>query len=131
MNKKKILIVDDEMDLRMMLEKRFAAEGYSVATAYNGGIALALAKSQPPDIVVLDEVLGDMAGKDVAAKLRENPQTKYVPIIFLSALFSEEQEIEQTGVFDNSIAFAKPFNINELLATVAKLLNKKAEMSVR
>jgi len=131
MNKKKILIVDDEMDLRMILEKRFAAEGYSVTTAYNGGNALAVAKSQPPDIVVLDEILGDMAGKDVAAKLRENPQTKDVPIIFLSALYSEEQAIEQTGVFDNSIAFVKPFDTNELLATIAKLLNKKAEISVR
>lgn len=127
---KKILIVDDEMDLRMMLGKRFIAEGYSVAAAYNGGNALALAKSQPPDIVVLDEVLGDMAGKDVAVKLRENPETKDVPIIFLSGLFSEGQETEQTGV-DNSIMFAKPFNADELLAAVEKLLNKKTEISVK
>ena len=117
----KILIVDDEMDLRMMLEKRFTAEGYSVSVAYNGGNALALAKLQPPDVIVLDEVLGDMSGKDVAAKLRKNPETKDVPVVFLSALF----EMKHMPVLDNSIAIAKPFNADELLAAVAKLLNKK------
>ena len=117
-----ILIVDDEMDLRMLLEKRFTAEGYSVTAAYNGCNALALAKTYPPDIVVLDRILGDMSGEEVAEKLRKHQNTKNVPVIFMSALL----ETNEMPAIDNSIAITKPFDADELLAAVAKMLNKKS-----
>ena len=119
---KKILIVDDEMDLRLMLEKRFTGEGYSVITAYNGNNALPLAKSEQPDVIVLDRVLGDMLGEEVAVKLRDDPETKDIPIIFLSALFSKEDEIKNCHIFNRRPMFAKPYDVEELVSTIRKLL---------
>lgn len=127
---KKILIVDDEMDLRLMLEKRFIAEGYSVVIACNGKTALVLARSKPPDLIVLDCVLGDTSGEEVAAQLRQYPETKHIPIIFLSALFSKEDEVEKDHALNNSAVFAKPFDVNELLTAVEKLIKEKEEILV-
>ncbi len=122
MDKKKILIVDDDMDLRRMLKKRFTAEGYSVATAYNGNNALALVESERPNIIVLDRILGDMFGEEVAEKLRKDPETQDIPIIFLSALTLTEDEIEKYPVFNNCPMFAKPYEMKELLTAIDKLL---------
>ncbi len=119
---RKILIVDDEMDLRLILEKRFTGEGYSVITAYNGNNTLSLAKSEQPDVIVLDRVLGDMLGEEVAVKLRDDPETKDIPIIFLSALFSKEDEIKNCHIFNKSPMFAKPYDVKELVTTIRKLL---------
>src|SRR4030042_180891 len=114
MDRKKILIVDDEMDTRLVLEKGLTAEGYSVITAYNGNNALSIAGSEYLDLIILDRVLGDMLGEEVAAKLREDPRTKDIPIIFLSALFSKKDEIEMGHVFGDEKMFAKPYNMEKI-----------------
>jgi len=130
MDKKQILIIDDNMDLRLMLEKRFTGEGYSVITAYNGNNALPLAKSEHPDVIVLDRVLGDMLGEEVAAKLRDDPETEDIPIIFLSALFSKEDETKSCHVFNGSHMFAKPYDVEELLAVIEKLVSRRRKLSL-
>ena len=122
MDKKKILIVDDEMDTRLVLEKGLIAEGYSVITAYNGNNALSIARSKYPDLIILDRVLGDMLGEEVAAKLREGPKTRNIPIIFLSALFSKKDEVEKGYIFSNEKMFAKPYDMEKLLTTIEQLL---------
>ncbi len=128
---RKILIVDDEMDVRLMLEKRLTAEGYSVSTAYNGNKALVLAKSEHPDIIVLDRVLGDMLGEEVASKLRTEPETKNIPIIYLSALFSKEDEIKRCHTFNDSPMFAKPYDVEELLTVIEKLVGQMNKTSAK
>jgi len=120
--KKKILIVDDEMDTRLVLEKGLTAEGYSVITAYNGKNALSIARSKYLDLIILDRVLGDMLGEEVAAKLREDPRTKDIPIIFLSALFSKRDEMEMGHVFGDEKMFAKPYDMEKLLTAIEELL---------
>ena len=122
---RKILIVDDEMDVRLMLEKRLSAEGYFVSTAYNGNKGLALAKSNRPDLIILDRALGDMLGEEVAARLKEDPKTKDISIIFLSALFSKKDEIKRCHTFNDSPMFAKPYDTEELVTTIEELLQKK------
>jgi len=122
---RKILIVDDEMDVRLMLEKRLSAEGYSVITAYNGNKGLALAKLNRPDLIILDRALGDMLGEEVAARLKEDPKTKDIPVIFLSALFSKKDEIKRCHTFNDSPMFAKPYDVEELVTTIEELLQKK------
>jgi len=122
---RKILIVDDEMDTRLLLEKGLIAEGYSVTTAYNGNKGLALAKLNRPDLIILDRALGDMLGEEVAARLKEDPKTKDISIIFLSALFSKKDEIKRCHTFNDSPMFAKPYDIEELVTTIEELLQKK------
>jgi len=73
MDNKKILIVDNEKDALFMLEQELAARGYSVIAADNGNDALSLAKSERPDLIILDIWMPGMGGPEVAAKLREDP----------------------------------------------------------
>ncbi len=124
-DKKRILIVDDEKDVLLMLEKRLTAEGYSVITATNGTNALQLAKSNCPDLIILDVAMPIMDGGEVAEKLSENPATKDIPIIFLTALFPKRHGEEQGCVVAGHVFIAKPYDIEELLAQTKNLLLKK------
>ncbi len=130
MDKKKILIVDDEMDVRLVLEKSLAAEGYSVITARNGLDALSLAKAECPDLIILDRVLGDMLGEEVDTKLKEDVKTKNIPIIFLSALFSKKEEIEKDHVYGGHVMFAKPYEKQKLITAIRKLLREENRIFV-
>jgi DNA-binding response OmpR family regulator len=119
---KKILVVDDEKDVLLMLEKRLTAEGYSVITTTTSTNAIALAKSQHPDIIILDIVMPGMDGGEVAAKLREHPLTRSIPVIFLTALLSKTEEYHENRMIGSNITFAKPFDTEELLARINGLL---------
>jgi CheY-like chemotaxis protein len=119
---KKILVVDDEKDMLFMLEKRLTSEGYSVITATNGTNAIALAKSQHPDLIILDVLMPGMDGGEVAAKLKEHPLTRSIPVIFLTALLTKTEECQENHTISNNITFAKPLDKEELLAQIKELL---------
>lgn len=119
---KKILVVDDEKDVLFMLEKRLTARGYSVITATNGTNAIALAKSQHPDLIILDILMPGMDGGQVAAQLQTHPLTRSIPVIFLTALLTKTEEYQNNHVINRNITFAKPFDTEELLAQIEGLL---------
>jgi len=120
--KKKILVVDDEKDVLLVLQKSLAAEGYSVITAENGRDAIISAASEHPDLVILDVALPDMLGGEVAAKLKEGIENKNIPIIFLSAMFSKTEESRKGHAVGSSMMFAKPYDREELLTAIKKIL---------
>lgn len=122
MDKKKILIVDDEKDILLTLGKRLTAAGYSVLTADNGVDALTLAKSKHPDLIILDIIMPTMEGSEVAAKLKENPLTKNIPVIFLTAILSKEEELNKKHMIADHIIFAKPFDSEELLSYINEFM---------
>jgi len=122
MDKKKILIVDDEKDALFILEKELASRGYSVISADNGSDALKLAKSQYPDIIILDIWMPEMDGTEVAAKLQEDPKTKNIPVIYLSYLFQKIEGEAQGRVVPGKVLIAKPYDIEELVAQMVKLI---------
>jgi len=86
----KILIVDDEKDALFMLEKELAARGYSIVATDNGNDALVLAKSEHPDLIILDICMPGMDGPEVAAKLKEDAITREAvrPFAFLRIFIS-------------------------------------------
>jgi len=127
---KRILIVEDEMDAGLVLEKSLTVEGYSVITAYNGNRALTLARLEDFDLIIIDRVLGDMYGEEVATRLKEDSKTKDIPIIFLSALFSKTEELKQDNTSDGNAMFAKPYDIEKLLIAIENLLSEKKKISV-
>jgi DNA-binding response OmpR family regulator len=119
---KKILIVDDEKVISLMLKKRLTAEGYSVITANDGYTALALAKSQLPDLIILDIIMPGMEGVEVAEKLKEHPLTKSIPVIFLTAILRKTEDDKEGHIIAGNIIFAKPINTEELLTEIKGLL---------
>ena len=117
-----ILIVDDELSMRELLEFIMLKEGYNVACAENGQEALQLLEDEPFDLLLCDIKLGDISGIEVlkAAKKR-NPTTV---VIMVSAFATTENAVEamNEGAYDY---LPKPFDNEELKATIAKALNLK------
>ena len=122
MGKKKILIVDDDKDVLSVLEKRLTVEKYSVITANNGQDAIILAKAQRPDLIILDIIMPGIDGAEVAGKLREDPETKNIPVIFLTCMLTPEEEKQKRHHVAGNIFIAKPYDIKELLSEIKKIV---------
>ena len=118
MCKKKILIVDDQPDVRFVLEQILTAEAYACLTANNGCDALALANVHYPDLIILDILMPHENGDRIAAQLKDCPKTKDIPIIFLTCLYSKTEELEKGRACGGNLIFAKPFEPEELLASI-------------
>ena len=125
MERKKILIVDDEADVLAVLEIRLTVEGYDVIKALNGTDALTLAKNEGPDLILLDIMMPGMDGTEVAQKLKEDPFTKSMPILFLTCLFTKNEETALGHGAGSNIFIAKPYNPDELLTEINKILKSK------
>ncbi|MCX5678698.1 MAG: response regulator [Candidatus Omnitrophica bacterium] len=125
MSKNKILVVDDEEDMLDFLELRLAANGYSVVTANNGNDAIRLAKEERPDLILLDIMMPGLDGSEVAGILKDNPETKSIPIVFLTCLYAKEEEKKQGHTIHGNFFVAKPFDQNELLSEIKRQIDKK------
>lgn len=117
--KKKILVVDDDPTTLKMLEGILGAAGYDVMRASTGQDAITMASEQRPDLLVLDIELPGMDGINVAFKLKEQPETKDIPIIFLSSLTGKEI-IREAAATSGSSFLRKPLNKDVLLREIEK-----------
>ncbi|MBU2102021.1 MAG: response regulator [Candidatus Omnitrophota bacterium] len=119
--KKKILVVDDEKDTVLMLTNILRRAQYDTLSASSGKEALTLARSFSPDVIILDIVLGDMDGGDVAFELSRDPATAHIPIIFLTGVLSkgEGSKIKTSG---KRYVLAKPTTAEELFTVINKVL---------
>lgn len=89
--KKTILVVDDEANLRQLLRQQLEAEGYIVKEAKDGKEAVVMAKQELPDLIILDVMMPEMNGFDVAAILRNDPMTMSIPIVINSGIEDKER----------------------------------------
>jgi len=87
---KKILIIEDESALQKTLGEILSQQGYEVLSALNGEIGLKLAQSKKPDLILLDLILPKIHGFDVLKKIKDNPETREIPVIVLTNLESIE-----------------------------------------
>jgi two-component system, OmpR family, KDP operon response regulator KdpE len=119
----RVLVIDDEAQIRRFLDIGLRAEGYQVVLAANGAEGLGLAATQSPDVVVLDIGLPDMEGHDVLRELRTWSQ---VPVVMLSV---RDAETEKVKALDNGANdyVTKPFGIQELMARLRVLLRQSAK----
>ena len=119
----RILIVEDEEPLTMLLRYNLEAEGYEVDTAARGDEAEVRLKENPPDLVVLDWMLPGISGIELCRRLRARPETRQLPIIMLTARGEESEKVRglATGADDYIV---KPFSVPELLARVRALLRR-------
>lgn len=119
---KTILIVDDEEEALLHLKNILRHNDYEVIAASKGKDAVTLAKSLKPDLIILDIVMPDMDGGDVADILSKDPATDKIPVIFLTGILTkaEESEGRKSG---RHLVIAKPIMPDELLEVIRKVLS--------
>ncbi|TPG11272.1 response regulator [Rhodanobacter glycinis] len=117
----RILVIDDEAQIRRFLDIGLRAEGYEVLLAANAADGLALAATQSPDLVILDIGLPDREGHDVLAELRQWSQ---VPVLMLSVRDAESEKVRALDHGANDYV-TKPFGIQELMARLRALLRNR------
>jgi two-component system OmpR family response regulator len=124
---KKILVVDDERKIVDIVKAYLEKEGFKVAVAYDGKAALDMAKSQAPDLIVLDLMLPEISGWDVCRTLRAESN---VPIIMLTARDEDTDKIVglELGADDY---VTKPFNPKELVSRVKAVLRRAEGAAVK
>lgn len=118
---KKILIVDDQQGIRVLLHEIFQREGYETVQCGNGLQAVELVQQQDFDLMLLDVNLPGLQGLDVLREVR-NILQKNFPVVMMTA-YGEQALIEEALSFKEVQYYTKPFNIFELLAAVKKILN--------
>ena len=124
MNKAKILVADDIKQNVKLLRVILTASEFDVIEAYDGEEALEKAKSENPDLILLDIMMPKLTGYEVCQQLRANGTTKSIPIVMITALHEMDDRIKgiEAGADD---FISKPFNKTELLARVKALLRMR------
>jgi two-component system phosphate regulon response regulator PhoB len=119
----RVLIVEDEEPLTLLLRYNLEAEGYSVDSAGRGDDAEIMLREQVPDLVILDWMLPGLSGIELCRRLRLRPETQCLPVILLTARGEESERVRglATGADDYVV---KPFSVPELLARVRALLRR-------
>lgn len=120
----KILIVDDEVHLARILQFTLEHEGYDVVMAFDGEEAVEKAKSECPDLVILDLMLPIIDGYKVCNILKDDNSLKDMPIIILSARDLSRERIEEPIQAD--LFMEKPFNTGDLINKISELLSRQA-----
>ena len=118
--KKKILVVDDEQDIREIIRIPLTQDGFQVIEASNGKDAIELAKKEKPDLITMDIMMPRIDGFAAAKIIKEDPQTKDIPIIILSVLSQDKKKFIR-GITDY---ISKPFRPDELVAKIKEALEK-------
>jgi two-component system alkaline phosphatase synthesis response regulator PhoP len=121
-DKKKILVVDDEDSIVEVVKFQLEEKGYEVLTASDGEEGLKKAKEEMPDLIILDVIMPHMDGAAMAEALKDAPGTKEIPIIFLTSLVEEEEEKRTDHKIGGHIFIHKPFKIEELLKVIEEVL---------
>jgi len=120
--KKKILVVDDEKAALELAEVKLKELGYDAITAISGKDCLKIAKEEKPDLILLDVMMPELDGGGTAQRLSENPETKNIPIIFVTCLISEKEELECLGEIRGRLFVAKPLDKERLSEAINKVL---------
>jgi adenylate cyclase len=120
----KILVVDDDFINRELLKAYLTEANYDVVTAAEGQSALELALESPPDLALIDVQMPGMDGIELCSALKSTPETRFVPVVIVTALDSVEEKIKAIDVGADDFV-TKPFNALVLLTRVRSLLRIK------
>lgn len=121
MDKKKILVVDDDADLVKMLKLRIESEGFEFASAEDGEDMLKLVKTYKPDLIILDIMLPNIDGYTALREMRKDDEFKDIPVIILTA--KEKKAVGDLFALEKVSGFIeKPFETGDLLKKIRALL---------
>ena len=119
---KKILVVEDEIQILELILTVFGLEGYEVLSAKNGDEALRMSRELEPDVLILDKRLPDMDGIEVCTSLKSDEKTSHLKILMLSGL-SQDYDLKEAYQAKADAYMTKPFGIKQLVGKVEELLN--------
>ena len=121
--KKRILVVDDEVALTRMVKLNLEQTGnYEVRTENQGSMAIAAAREFKPDLIMLDVMMPDMTGDEVAAQLKEDPELEHIKYIFMTAIVTKDETGATGSTIGGNVFLAKPVKTDELVAAIEKAL---------
>lgn len=126
MAKKKILVVDDEEHIVKLMESRLKANGYDVITAHDGREGVRKAREALPNVILMDIMMPNLTGGEAVKQLKDDPLTRDIPVIFLTAMLTKEEEKNfKSGIevdLSHYPAIAKPFDPEDLLDKIQKAI---------
>jgi CheY-like chemotaxis protein len=120
---KKILIAEDERDIRDLIAFTLRFAGYEVLTANNGEEAVAMTQKELPDLVLTDVRMPKMTGYEACKQIKADPHTQHIPVVFLSAK-GQEAEVQSGLAAGADEYLLKPFAPDQLTRKVAEILSK-------
>jgi DNA-binding response OmpR family regulator len=120
--KKRVLVIEDEKEISLILKKRLEAAGYDVLQAFDGADGLIQARTSEPDLVLLDLVLPEVSGAQILDELKRDHRPNKIPVVIVTCLARELESVKISAAKAEA-CFLKPFDTTELMATVARLLN--------
>ena len=122
---RKILFVEDESVLQKTFEETLRKEGYEMISALDGEVGFNLAKKEKPDLILLDLVLPKINGFEVLKKLKEDPETKGIPVIILTNL-ERMSDIDKTLELGAAAYLVKvDYSLEEVVEKIEKILGEK------
>jgi len=116
--KKKVFIIDDEKDILFSLSAFLQRNGYDVRTSDSGEAGLALIRQERPDLLILDLILPDIDGSEIASRLMDDPLTRDLRVVFLTSVMRKAEQHESGSQIGNRCIIAKPCTSEEILACV-------------
>ena len=119
----KILIVDDDKDMLWVLEERLCAAGFDVVLADNGQLALIMAQTHHPDLIILDMQMPGMDGGEVLRRLKMDPTTESIPVLLLTCLLSTQESAKKKHSCGASLMLSKSVDATELVSAIKGLLS--------
>jgi CheY-like chemotaxis protein len=126
MEKKKILVVDDEIDFTQILRANLeSTDAYIVRVENLGSFTLKAAREFRPDLILLDIMMPDMQGSEVAVQLKQDAQCKDIPVIFLTALVTNKDNDKSCTHIAGHPFIGKPFETQNLIDCIEDNLKKK------
>lgn len=126
MNKKKILVIDDESSITRLLKLNLERSGaYIVRTENEGLNAHATAREFKPDLILLDVMMPNSDGGDVAASLQADPLLRSVPIVFLTAAVKKDEIEAKGGMIGGFPYIAKPLNVQGVIEVIERTLDQR------
>ena len=121
----KIMLIDDDQDLANLTRTALVKNGYEVMLFHDAPRAIAAAAAQRPDLILMDIMLPELSGAEAVKIFRKNGLLKDIPVVFLTALISHEEDLEKTGInIEGTIykTLGKPYEIGQLLKLVEAAL---------
>ena len=125
-DKKKILLIDDEEDFCFFVKLNLEKSGkFEVLTTTSGSKGIVMASSERPDLILLDIIMPEISGGQVAELLLESPKTKDIPVLFITAIASRREVQSQEGIIGERQFIAKPVTPEEIMAKINAVLGTK------